>query len=138
MKKETDKKRRIMKIILYVILSLITFGNVVFAYTYIVLNHKMVAQFPHVPSVFFYIFGLLAWGNIFGMVLLFKSYRAGFWVFLGANIVITSILLLRLGNDLVTAPGTLDLIRYLFSIFGGLLGPLVLFIFLRPFWKDLK
>jgi len=123
-KSTATKKKGFWKIIFYVVISIITLMNALTIFTYIVLNHKMIQWFSHVPSSVFYIYGLLGWGNIFAMIALFKSRRFGLWIFLG--VAIATIILNLVGR------------MNIFLAFSGLIGPLIVYLLMRPFWKEFK
>jgi len=136
--KRESKKRRAIRIIFYILATIIILLNVFTIFAFIVFNHIMVERFPHAPRFILYIYGALAWGNIIAMIALLKSRKWGLWLFLGVTIVIIILNFINRIDAIINPLGLSNLLFNLLLILGGLLGPLIVYLLLRPRWKQFK
>ncbi|MBD3253301.1 hypothetical protein GF386_06210 [Candidatus Pacearchaeota archaeon] len=118
------KKKKVLKIILNVLLILIIIASSFTAISFIIFNSTLTQMFPHVPSLIFFIYGLLAIGNIVAAIALIKFKKWGFWLFLGISVI--KIILDLLGR-----------VRILLAL-SGLILLLIIYLLIRPFWKEMK
>jgi len=115
---------KILRIIFYIIAAIIMLWSVITIFAFIVFNHKMVESYPHVPSLIFHILGIIAWGNIIGMIALIRYRKWGFWLYLGVTIAVIILYLIGKMN--------------FFLAISGIIGPIIVYLLLRPRWRELK
>lgn len=120
-KKEEKKKHGKL---LAIWLILIFISNIGVVFTYLLLNSGVTALYPNAPSGIFYIYGILGLANLVFLVFLFRWKKWSFWAYC-ASAGIAFILNLIIGIGIGTA-------------LSGLIGPIVLYLVLRPKWELLK
>lgn len=136
--KKRGRKDKILRFVFYVVATIIILGNVLAIFSFMVFNQTMVKNFPHVSSLIFYILGFIAWANIIAIIGLLKSRKWGFWLFLGVAIVTIIVHLTQRLGAILNPLGPGNLMVNLLVTFGGLLGPLVVYLLIRYRWKQLK
>ncbi len=116
--KKTEKKRGAL---LTIWLAIMLILNIITALSYLLLNASIASFYPDIPSWVFYIYGLLSLANAAFVIFLFKWKKWGFFA-ICASAAIIFIMNIAVGIGTITA-------------ITGLLGPVILYLIMKPKWN---
>ena len=115
---KTEKKRGTL---LTVWLAIMLILNTITALSYLLLNTSIASFYPDIPSWIFYLYGLLSLANATFVIFLFKWKKWALFA-ICASAAIIFIMNIAVGIKTTTA-------------IAGLLGPIILYLIMRPKWK---
>ncbi len=115
---KTEKKRGAL---LTIWLAIMLILNIITALSYLLLNASIASFYPGIPLWIFYLYGLLSLANAVFVIFLFKWKK---WAFFAICASAAIIFIMNISVGIKTT-----------AAIAGLLGPVILYLIMRPKWN---